>query len=256
VSTSGPGTRIGWTLALGALLAASSGAGCRSRDLDGTLAGARELPFERSVADSVWCERSRWRFWSKEDCVDWYRVRTADPERVEVTVASARQTAAPRALQLTLADPVGRSLDEGDRSGAEARVLSWLPEDDVYYVAVRPPQEARDQCSYQIRARQDQPIVEEIEPLPEPVCVKERRMILEVENAPGGARTVIVERTLERASLPVGTRGHLVEGDAVVAEIEVTEVYDDGSRAKVGETGGRSITSRTEAEFELCGESR
>jgi hypothetical protein len=235
-----------------ALALLSGGAACRTRDFDGSLALAQDLPYERSVLDSVWCERSFWRFWSKEDCVDWYRLRTTTPDQVDVTVSSRPESASGAPLLVTLVDRRGNTLDEARRASSHVRRLSWLPEVDGYYVAVRPSREVRDQCAYEIRAHQQEPIVEEVAPLPEIVCHKERRALLEVETAPGGARTVIVEQPLDGTRLSVGTRGRLVEDDTVVAEIEIVEAYDDGSRARIEESGGRTVSPRTEAEFETC----
>lgn len=244
------GLRVATALAL--LFALSSASACRTRDFDGSLALARDLPYEHTVGDSVACERRWWRFWGKKDCADWYRVRTEDREHVDVSVTTRPESASGPPLLVTLVDAAGNTVDDARRVSSRRRRLSWLPEADAYYVAVRPAREVRDQCPYEIRAHQEQPIVEEVAPLPERVCKKERRALLEVENAADGGRTVIVEQPLDGAHLPVGTRGRLVEGDAVVAEIQIIESYDDGSRARVGDSAGRVISPRTQAEFETC----
>ena len=75
-------------------------------------------------------------------------------------------------------------------------------------------------------------------------------MVLEVETASGQPRFVIIDGG-RKNGLQRGFRGRLIEGGRSIAEIEIVEVYDDGSRARIATELADRITPRTAAEIDV-----
>ena len=75
-------------------------------------------------------------------------------------------------------------------------------------------------------------------------------MVLEVEGAGGQPRFVVIDGG-RKNGLRRGFRGRLIEGGRSIAEIEIVEVYDDGSRARIATELADRITPRTAAEIDV-----
>ena len=75
-------------------------------------------------------------------------------------------------------------------------------------------------------------------------------MVLEVEAASGRPRFVIIDGGIKNG-LQRGFRGRLVERGRSIAEIEIVEVYDEGSRARIATELADRITPQTAAEIDV-----
>ena len=72
-------------------------------------------------------------------------------------------------------------------------------------------------------------------------------MVLEVETEGGQPRFVIIDGG-NKNGLQRGFRGRLIERGRSIAEIEIVEVYDEGSRARIATELVDRITPQTAAE--------
>ena len=75
-------------------------------------------------------------------------------------------------------------------------------------------------------------------------------MVLEVEAASGQPRFVVIDGGIKNG-LQRGFRGRLIERGRSIAEIEIVEVYDEGSRARIATELADRITPQTAAEIDV-----
>jgi len=75
-------------------------------------------------------------------------------------------------------------------------------------------------------------------------------MVLEMEMESGQPRFVIIDGG-RKNGIQRGFRGRLIEGGRSIAEIEIVEVYDEGSRARIATELLDRITPQTAAEIDL-----
>lgn len=106
--------------------------------------------------------------------------------------------------------------------------------------------EPREIPALQLDAEQPAPPLEESKPRFETTSW----MVLEVETEGGQPRFVIIDGG-NKNGLQRGFRGRLIERGRSIAEIEIVEVYDDGSRARIATELADRITPRTTAEIDV-----
>ncbi len=217
----------------------SACASCRpAQDPDGQLWGATSLPLEEWRSDQIWCKQPK-----PNDCQDW---RWLQPEgEGEITIEIQADSGA-AGVEVSLTDEdAERLVTEAVGRDGRARIV-FKPRRARYYVLViMGSADARKQYSYQIRASQ----VRHVEP-PQPRYRAVEAMLLEVERRAGGEQTVLIGLG-EQRGVQVGLRGRLVEGGKTIAEIEIIEVFPDGSRARLDGAPASRITPETTVEIDV-----
>jgi len=207
-------------------------------DPDGHRTGARQLPLSQWRADELWCDPDR--LWSKKgDCGDWLELEVADRGAVRIEVESSSG----RLVAVSVHDPHGGRLDSVYTGTDGSADLRFDPSSSRYYVAVEPAGMEDRRATYRVRAVQEPPPPP---PPQEPRFQSVKGAILEVERGRGGERTVVIDLG-QPGGVRVGQRGRLVDGGNEIVEIEIVEVYPDGSRARLEGTPASRITPQTEA---------
>jgi hypothetical protein len=234
--------------ALAALLVGGC-ASCLAADPDGTPWSARLLPFGTAHRDQLLCTVGRF-FGRHNDCADWFRIEPKGPERVRVELHVTGRGTPPPPVQLTLMDPEYKALEVRQSTGDGVLELSFVPEHDRYFLGVEPFQARKTLRQYEIRATQDLPPPPPPPPPPQPTFKKVRAEVLEVEREPSGNLSVMIDFSRAQGAR-AGLRGRLVEGAATLSEIEITEVFEDGSRAALRSAPSATITPRTQAEVDV-----
>jgi hypothetical protein len=111
----------------------------------------------------------------------------------------------------------------------------------VYMVSLSTPAESAGVMDYEIRVA--------FTPKPAPEGPRYRQVsavVLEVE----GGKVVLIDKG-RRQGLAVGQRGRLLEAGQKIGDIEIVDVYSDGSRVTIhGELSGE-ITPSTVAEVDV-----
>jgi hypothetical protein len=74
--------------------------------------------------------------------------------------------------------------------------------------------------------------------------------LLEVEARPDGGQAVLIDQGT-RSGVAAGQRGRLLIGGKKLADIEIIDVYPDGSRALIRGSLGAAITPNTVAEVDV-----
>ena len=87
-------------------------------------------------------------------------------------------------------------------------------------------------------------------PPPPPRPRKVRIPVLEREESRSGGSNVLLAEGRDRQLLPC-LKGKLLDGSQVIGEIELLEIFEEGSRARVVGSLRGTITSRTVAEIEI-----
>ncbi len=229
--------RTATALALAAALWVSACASCNPPpDPDGDPWGATDLPLDVWRSDQIWC--------AENDCRDYRVLRPAGPGVVTVELVAQ---AGPGDVSLSVADSGNAPVETVTASVGGRAAIRFEPRHERYYVVVLNASElARDAYPYEIRARQEQPPQAPPPPAFEPVSAR----ILEVENPPGGERKVLIDLGESRGMTP-GLRGRLIEDGSPIGEIEIIEVFPDGSRARLEGTSSVRITPKTSAEIDV-----
>jgi hypothetical protein len=251
---------------LPALLAALLLAACSSQpsDPDGAAGVASPLPLGVSRTDGLDCGR---------DCSDWYVVTVSAEGRLAARAAARGLDQGRASLRVELYDAELRVLDRTRGGNLEVvgvehavspgryyLVVSQRPSDPplAYRLEARlvrlepippapPPAEASPREPATPKAPQPDPAP------PEPAGATLSARILEIEGRPEQRRSVLIDQG-SRAGLRPGLRGTLVDHGRTLGHIEVTDVYADGSRARLlGRLEG-TIGPETRARIRLSGE--
>jgi hypothetical protein len=246
------------TLAAAALAALL--AGCISRepppppDTDSTPETAQSLPLTGPQPDGLRCDDA-----SGPDCVDWFRFRPTGPGTITIAVAprfaeGEKAPKTPTPFELLLTDDAGAEVGRAV-AGAEAPVatLSFEVRDPKAYLgSVRlPPGSGKRgyQLLFEARIR-----TAPAPPADAPGARSRRWTVLEVDRSGGGETSVLIDGGRGDALRP-GLRGRLVEGSRTLGRIVVTEVFEEGARAKVEGTLSGTVTAATVAEIEVPADS-
>jgi hypothetical protein len=224
-------------------------------DPDGVRTGALPLEMGQWVRGALDC--------GEGDCADWYTFETAQQGKLQVDLArvTAKQEDAQPAFSLVLSDAEGGVLEEV-QSGERPRVAIMNPNEAGHFLApqrfalaVATPAEGEGKLDYELRVLftpkpKPRP---RAAPAPKPAQPKFRTVkghLLEVEARADGGAAVTIDLG-SRAGVERGQRGRLLIGGRKVAEIEVLDVYPDGSRAAVRGSLGSALTPDTVAEVDV-----
>jgi hypothetical protein len=228
-------------------------------DPDGTRSGALALEVGSWRRDSLDC--------GKGDCADWYTFETTEEGKLQVDLARVVGGAADEkeqpAFSLVLSDAEGAVLEEVQNQG-RPRVVIMNPKEKDHYLAaqrfavtVATPAEGEGKFDYELRVvftpKPKPKPAPRAAPAPKPAAAKFRTVkgqLLEVEARPDGGETVLIDQG-SRSGVERGQRGRLLNGGRKVAEIEILDVYPDGSRALVRGSLGSALTPDTVAEVDV-----
>ena len=239
--------------ALGLALIAGSGATCQPpADPDGNRAGATPLALGATHADSLECPSGCGGHGG--DCGDWYQTRVEGPGKLLVEVRNTGERASDNGIAVSLADAKGKIVANARAIGTEPAELEWRVAPGSYYVAVTPidPKQKGAQ-TYEVRATYEAPPPPPPAPPPPPPPPKfetHTSAVLEAEGPAGRPTTVLLEAG-RAAGMRAGLRGRLVDAGRTIGEIEIIEVYDQGSRARLAAPPTAPITPTTEAQIDV-----
>jgi len=250
---------VAFTLALGATCQPPA-------DTDGVRTGAAQLPLAESRSDQLACPSGCGG--KGGDCGDWWHVEAPREGKLHVRV----ENAAPKdedgkpgevdpkaALIVKLVDGGGADLTRAEAAGSAPAVLVRKVTEGSYFVLIEPLDAKRKGPQpYTLRVVHEAPKPKPPEPvaLPPPPPPPEPRFqtlttaILEVEGPPGRPSQVLLEGG-RSAGLRQGLQGRIVDGGRVIAPVEITEVFEGGSRARlIGPAAGR-ITPSSEVQIDV-----
>jgi len=241
------GIRAGAAALLAALATCLLSAGCAT-DTHSTREEARSLPVGEWHKDHLHCEQG--------ECLDWYQLAVDRNAELRVDVYSPVERGLPDFV-LKLEGPDGTVLENLPPTGRSPRRIRRRVEPGVYRLLVEAEERDDGLLSYEVLtslrepprrpARRRAPEPPPPEPArPEPSWVDAE--ILEVEREGGEARFVLID-----AGRPKGVRsglsGRLLQQGESIGEIEIVEVYDAGSRARIRGTLDGTITIDTRAQI-------
>lgn len=212
------------------------------KDPDGVRDGANPLALKRQWSDGLSCGG---------DCADWYRTELTRAGTFAVDVDSTASARSPSSFTVELWSPDGRRLDSKlGTPGRAVQVRAPVRAGTVYSVV----RVAEGDLGYTIRARllTARAAPEPTPAPPPPPQVRYRKVtasVIELEGRGEGQRVLIDKGTGD--GLQRGQRGRLVDGGRTLAEIEVVEVFAEGSRARLlGRLEG-VVSGSTRAEIQV-----
>ena len=209
-------------------------------------ATATVVELEGRYADALDCARN--------DCADWFRLEIPERGQLRVTLEPGPGSGGLSRISTTLLDGEGRIVAQGvpGPDGGDSRLqMSADVRRGTYRFSV---------VSVQGRAPLPYEFASSFEPAPPPAPVsvrpppprfRTRRVpVFELEPGRGSTSNVLLGEGSAQDLVPC-LRGKLLEGGEVIGQIELFEVFPDGSRARV--IGGLrgSISSRTVAEISI-----
>jgi hypothetical protein len=224
-----------------AALASSHCSTCE-KDTDGVPEGATLLPLDRTWPNSLDCGR---------DCVDWYRTPLDGSGTLEVRVEPRAAAGPPPRFHVELyrgdLSALGSAIgDPGGAARVQARVAAGS--------ALTRVRVEGGAMGYEIHARLLRP-ASAPRPPPPPAPPQPRfqtvsARIIELEGHAGSEQRVLVDKGSD-SGVRAGARGRLVDGGRTLAEIEVIQVFPEGSRARV--LGGMqgAVSAETRAEIQV-----
>jgi hypothetical protein len=230
-------------LSLRILALAASLAGCAMFrvDADGSPDDARTLELNVAHSDRLACQDEE-----RPDCIDWFVLNLPGEGEIllEVTAASPEGVTPDYVVTVTnhRTDPLHHASNQGR---PEVR-MDWSGDPGDYFVAVSSGA-AQPPFRYDIVARY-QPARPREEP--QPRFETTSWMVLEVEGERGQPRFVIIDGG-SRSGLRRGLRGRLIERGRFLAEIEIVDVFDEGSRARITTELVDRVTPQTAAEIDV-----
>lgn len=239
-----PARRRMRTLAALALVAVGSGAAmCRPPpDPDGEPSMARPLTLDEWQTDDVNCR--------KGDCADWYLVRLRDRGTLHVELAPGPAEGR-EALVLGVADHRAHGLAEEPSTAGRPASLAREVTPGPYFVTVRAPAKSGAR-PYRLRAWLEVPQAAPAPPPPppEPRFHTLDTELLEVEKGAGGEQFVLFGLG-RRDGMRPGQRGRLVQDGQSLGELEVRDVFPEGSRARLLGSPARPITPHARVEIDV-----
>ena len=240
--------RQSWVLAL-VITALLVGCATSPRDPDGSPGGAQTLQPGLERRDRLDCQDP-----TRPDCVDWFVLEISGKGKIRLEAAATHPEGLAPDYQLTLANQRGEAIRRLSNRGRAKVQMEWSADPGTYFVAIGSgPSETVVQ--YRLLARY-QPLVPRDDSPRKRERSRETRfetvssMVLEVETGSGRPRFVIIDGG-RRAGHRVGFRGRLVEHGRSVAEIEIVDVFDEGSRARIETELAGAITPQTMAEIDV-----
>lgn len=246
-------------LLLPILLLASAGlvAGC-AHDTFSTREEAQPLTPGQWHRDFLHC--------AKKECLDWYMVNVDHRVELRVDVYSAAVPGQPDYV-LRLEDSNKQQLAKVDPTGQSPREIHMMVDPGLYLLEVEAAGSDGARIEYEILAELRElrpeppprvvhrtsrppptPAVEPPPPPPRPEPVWVDSEVLEVERDGGEPRFVLIDAGRSAGMRP-GLSGRLMQTGEQIGEIEVTEVYDAGSRARIVGPLAAAITVQTKAQI-------
>ena len=224
---------------------------CRHRrpptpDLDGLPSGARNLELEQRQVGQLHCRR--------RDCADWYRLSIPERGDLRLEVRAPELGYGDQNLSLTLADDQGQNPIANTMSVSDPDLgLAAHLQRGLYLVEVRDGRVSRraKPLNYDIFAH-----YERWEPPPEPTPIPEPQFetltseVLEVVARPNQPDTVLLSKGSSDA-VREDLYGRLIKDGAEIVEIQIIEVYPDGSRARLLDYPVEPIDHTTMAEIDI-----
>ena len=230
---------------------------CEEPDPNGSPPG-NLLPFDRWVGDQLHCAR--------RDCQDWYFLRVPARGTVRVQAQSSNPDTALRSFILRLTDERVRILDDASSRGEAQMSVEKRLDAGTYYVGILTADQVDTPLRYQVIAHYEEwrppppPIAPQPTPRPRPPAPPPpppppqfqtlRSEVLEVDRTPGDHPSVLLSHG-STSGVQKGQRGRLKEGSSLTANIEIIEVYPDGSRARLLDAPQQPITPSTQAEIDI-----
>jgi hypothetical protein len=228
---------VGVTFLLGAL---ALGSGCAT----GETTLRREAP---DLSKGVWREDAL--HCGRGQCKKLFRVVVDKPTTIVVEASAPSDPLLPD-FYIVLEDSEGHAIGDDREAQKRPRKIVRKLEPGLYYVRVGGQDKKGDQLSYKLRAYEQRARTTRSSggrktrtkksiPTPPPVVVPVlvESEVLEVERD-GGEPTAILIEAGTGSGLEPGQSGELFEGDDVIGQIVIIDVYAAGSRARI--VGGLS----------------
>jgi hypothetical protein len=220
-------------------------------DPDGVTTGAQPLELGSWHRDALDCEEG--------DCADWYRFETSEPGTLRVDAVRLEDDRELPEFSVALADGDGVVLEEA-KSGGQTRARLTHPKAKGQHVpagrfalAVSTPAEDEGALGYELRVTfkaRPKPKPPPPPPRAEPSFRTMKAVVLEVEARADGGEAVLIDQG-SRSGVARGQIGRLLVGGKKVADIEIVDVYPEGSRARIRGALGAAITPNTVAEIDV-----
>lgn len=175
------------------------------------------------------------------DCRDWFRLRPGKPGQLRIGVAATDLEGAPAAVTVTLADLEGTPIAEAGSDDPDGAFVTQRVADPVAFLASVSAAPGSGEIRYELTP--------EIDEAPAPLQ-RTTWTVLEVEAPRGGPTSVLLDGG-RGDDLHTGLRGRLIQGGVAIGRIEIVEVFDEGSRARVEGPLGGEITAETVAEIDV-----
>jgi hypothetical protein len=225
--------------------------GCSTppRDFDGGPGNAQTLQPGLERRDRLDCQDP-----TRPDCVDWFVLEIPAKGEIRLEVTATHPEGFAPDYQVTLANHRAEPLRRLSNQRRPEVQMAWSGDPGTYFVAIGsgPSQTV---VQYRLLARY-QPLAAREGSRAKREQRREMRfetvssMVLEVETGSGRPRFVIIDGG-RRSGHRAGFRGRLVEGGRFVAEIEIIDVFEDGSRARIETELAGAITPQTTAEIDV-----
>jgi hypothetical protein len=195
-------------------------------------------------SDRLACQNER-----QPDCIDWFALDLPEAGEVRLEVTAANPEGLAPDYTVTLADERTDPLQQASNQGRREVRMTWSGDPGAYLVAVSSGPTQADlqydivawyQPAREAAAREDSG----------PRFQTSSWMVLEVESEMGRQRFVIIDGG-RKNGLHRGFRGRLIERGRAIAEIEIVDVFEEGSRARIATELVDRITPQTAAEIDV-----
>lgn len=211
-------------------------------DPDATPSGSRPLALGEWQRDALDCGR----FLSR-DCTDWYHLEAPGEGTLRLDVAKVQDEQEVPTFVLALGEASGRVIEKAPAGGRTRVRLDAKVREGRYTVSVGIAEDAGGGMAYELRAS--------FQPKPRPAPRAPRysaveATLLEVETRDDGSEAVLLDKG-SRVGIAPGQKGRLLQDGETIAEIEILDVYPDGSRAVIRGSLGAAITPSTVAEVDV-----
>lgn len=224
-----------------AVLAAALMAGCATlfSDSDGSPGDARALRLNAEHGDGLACQSQR-----RPDCIDWFALELPEAGEIRLEVTASGPEDPDLDYTVIFADGRGEPLRRVSNQGRREVRMTWSGGPGAYLAAVS-SDPMQTELQYDIVAW-FQPAGEASRPRFE----TSSWMVLEVESEMGRPRFVVIDGG-RKNGLHKGFRGRLIESGRPIAEIEIVDVFEEGSRARIATELADRITPQTAAEIDV-----
>lgn len=212
------------------------------KDPDASPHTARPLELEDAQPpDTLECSSSIFRE-PGPDCIDYRRVAVERDGTLEIRVAPRPGARPPAPYRVTLLGEDLRAIARETGAPGDSVLVSTETTGGTYYAAVAVQRGALD---YEILAHLEIPVVV----IPEPQFRTVVATVVEFEEVAGEQLVVLAGG--EEEGLRPGQKGQLLDGERVLAEVEVVRVFTGGSRARIQGRLAGVASAEARAEFQV-----